>query len=139
MAHRAENIGQDKLVPPYTSTACWSPGTASGVMTSSNPVSGSASMEMSGSLRQPPLKLFWKEGLCQRTLVPPPAPKMKPNSRGGTTGGFGVGSAIRVSLRPQPVWKFIVLFLFKNKLVPPTAFAWGELAGMETLVKTLGS
>src|SRR5271157_2230463 len=101
-------MGQDKLVPPYTVTACGSPGTASGVMTISNPVSGSASIEMSGNLRHFPFKLFWKEGLLQRTLVPPPDPNMKPNSRGGTTGGFGLGFAMRVSLRPQPVWKFIV-------------------------------
>ena len=32
---------------------------------------------------------------------------------------FGVGSAMRVKFRPQPVWNLIVLLL-RKVLVPPT-------------------
>src|SRR6266700_1085601 len=90
---------------------------------------------MSGTNRAVPGKLLWNHGLAQTPLAPPPPPNWKPKLIGGTVGGLGVGLAIRVKFVPQPVWKFIVLSLFKNKLVPPTAVAQGELAGIETLVK----
>src|ERR1700732_882997 len=90
---------------------------------------------MSGSLRFPPLKVFWKDGLLKKALVPPPEPPWNPKRRGGTTGGLGVTSAMRVRLLPQPVWNFMVLSLLINRLVPPTAVANGELAGLDTVAE----
>src|ERR1700732_1187793 len=92
------------------------------------PVCGSATMEISGVWRKLPGKFFWNDGLAKTVLGPPPAPPLKPKPRGGTTGGFGLGFAIRAKLRPQPVWNLTVWSAPKNVLVPPTAVANGELA-----------
>src|SRR5690348_1970725 len=94
----------------------------------SNPVCGSATMEMSGVWRKSPGNVFWKAGLGKTVLGPPPAPPLKPRPRGGTTGGFGWRSVIRVTFRPQPVWNLTVWSAPKNVLVPPTAVVNGELA-----------
>src|SRR5277367_1462236 len=121
-------MGEDKLVPPKTSTNCWSPGTLSGVTMISIPVSGSASMEISGTIRKLPGKPDWKEGFAKKVLTPPPAPLWNPNNSGGIVGGFGVGFAMRAKFIPQPVWNLMLLFPLRNRLVPPTAVANGDVA-----------
>src|SRR5437870_8244793 len=103
----------------------------------STPVNGSASMETSGNNLFVPGSSLWNAGLAKVRLVPPPPPPWNPRWRGGTTGGpssgtdppLGLISAIRVRFVPQPVSNFLLLLLLSAKLVPPTAVAFGELAG----------
>jgi hypothetical protein len=98
----------------------------------STPVSGSASIEMSGTWRNLPGKLFWKNGLAKTTLVPPPPPPPKPNKTGGTVGAMGGALVMLVTLSPHPVCSLMVLFLLRNVLVPPTAVTKGELPATDT-------
>jgi hypothetical protein len=96
-----------------------------------NAGNGSASIEMSGTMRFVPGRLLWNGALAKVRLVPLPVPNWNPRFAGGTTDGLPkeILSAISVRLVPQPVWKSIVLSGFKARLVPPMEVANGELPG----------
>ncbi len=70
MAITPENIGVARLVPPTTPRLSWPPM----VTMNSAPVNGSASIEISGTIRAVPVRLDWNAGLAKVRLVPPPAP-----------------------------------------------------------------
>ncbi len=128
-----ENMGVARLVPPTTPTLSWPPM----VSMNSAPVNGSASMEMSGTIRAVPVRLDWNAGFANVRLAPPPAPKTKPSFSGGTTGvlPWEMRLTMRVSFVPHPVWNMIELSGLSARLVPPIPVANGELAGKSTLRK----
>src|SRR5260370_13749828 len=95
----------------------------------SAPVNGSASMEMSGTIRAAPGRLDWNAGLAKVRLEPPPAPNWKPRWIGRTLGVEPCETrfAMRVRLLPQPVWNAMGLSGLRAQPGPPKPLAESQL------------
>src|SRR6478736_4273621 len=142
IAQSAENIGHARLVPPHTchvNDGIWN-GTE---IAMTPPVNGSASHPTSGTCRHFPGSFFWYDGLAKppvqlpfasawtQLLGPPPAPPIKPKVSGGSN--TRPSSANSVSLFPHPLCQAIELSALSANDTPPTAVAYGESAGADTV------